>query len=316
MRVLITGVAGFAGSHLFDYLRTKKDIQVGGVVYHPSHGKALGELLSELKIFAGDLNNLQFVKRIIRDFKPDYIYHLAAQASAAVSFLDPETTILGNIRSQLNILESVRNYNLNPKILVVGSAEEYGLVDKKDLPIDEETDLRPIQPYAVSKIAQDFLGYQYHLSYGLKVVRVRPFNYIGPRQRTDFVVADFSSQVAEIIHGKKEPVVRVGNIEAKRDFTDVRDMVEAFYLAIEKGESGEVYNLGSGQSYSISWVLDQLIATGGVKIKVEVEKKRLRPVDIPETICDNSKFKNKTGWKPKIDIQTTLKDTLDYYLSK
>ncbi len=315
MKVLITGVAGFAGSHLLDFLKTK-DTQVAGVVYNPSHAKVLGDSLANLKIFAGDLNNPKFVNRIIRDFKPDHIYHLAAQASAAVSFLDPETTILGNIKSQLNILESVRNYNLNPKILIVGSAEEYGLVAKKDLPITEDTNLRPIQPYAVSKIAQDYLGYQYHLSYGLNVVRVRPFNYIGPRQRTDFVVADFSSQVAEIAVGKKEPVVRVGNIEAKRDFTDVRDMVEAFYLSLEKGENGEVYNLGSGKSYAISWILDELIKISKVKIKVEVEKKRLRPVDIPETICDSSKFRSRTGWEPKIDINKTLQDTLDYFLSK
>lgn len=314
MKALVTGIAGFAGSHLLEVL-LKKNIEVDGVVYHASHSKNLGSDLGKIKIFAGDLNDSKFVNRVVRDSKPDQIYHLAAQSSAAVSLADPETTLIGNMTAQLNILEAVRNYNLNPKILITGSAEEYGIVDKIDLPMAEDTPLRPIQPYAVSKIAQDFLGYQYYLAYKLNVIRVRPFNHIGPRQRPDFVVADFCNQVAQIKRSEKEPVVRVGNLEVKRDFTDVRDMVRAYYLALEKGQSGEVYNLGSGKSYSIRWVLDQLISLSGVNIKVEVEEKRLRPIDIPETICDYSKFKKATGWEPEIKIEETLKNTLDYYLN-
>lgn len=313
MKALITGIAGFAGSHLVETLLTEK-VEVAGIIYHSSHSKNLGSSLSKTKIFAGDLNDPKFVNRVVRDFKPDHIYHLAAQSSAAVSLADPEATLIGNMKSELNILEAVRNYNLTPRILITGSAEEYGIVEKKDLPIDEDTPFRPIQPYAVSKIAQDFLAYQYYLAYKLDVVRVRPFNHIGPRQRTDFVVADFSNQVAQIKRGEKEPVVRVGNIEVKRDFTDVRDMVKAYFLALEKGEAGEVYNLGSGRSYSIGWILDQLIGLSGVKIKLELEEKRLRPIDIPETICDYSKFNKKTGWQPTIPIEQTLKDTLQYYL--
>lgn len=314
MRALVTGVAGFAGSHLLEVL-LKEKLAVAGTVLHPSHTKSISENLTKLKIYAGDLNNPKFVNRVVREFKPEQIYHLAAQASAKVSILDPETTLVGNIKSQLNILEAVRNYNLNPKILIVGSAEEYGLVEAKDLPINEETALRPIQPYAVSKIAQDFLGLQYHLSYGLNIVRVRPFNYIGPRQRTDFVVADFSNQIAQIVQGNQGLLVKVGNISAKRDFTDVRDMVRAFYLAVAKGVPGEVYNLGSGHAYSVKWVLDQLIKLSKVAIKVEMEKSRLRPIDIPETICDYSKFKKVAGWEPTIPIETTLQDTLNYYLN-
>jgi GDP-4-dehydro-6-deoxy-D-mannose reductase len=314
MRALITGLAGFAGSHLTDFLLEKK-IEVGGVIYHSAHGKTLGDKLAKIKIFAGDLENPKFVNRVIREYRPDHIYHLAAQSSAAISFANPEATLMGNIRSQLNLLEAVRNYYQNPKILVVGSAEEYGLVEKKDLPIAEDTPLRPIQPYAVSKIAQDYLGLQYFLTYKLQIVRVRPFNFIGSRQRTDFVVADFCNQVARIVKGKQDPVVRVGNIDAKRDFTDVRDMAHAYYLALERGESGEVYNLGSGKSYSVQWVLEKIIEYSEQEISIAIEDKRLRPLDIPETICDYSKFHKQTGWRPKIDIETTLKDTLNFYLN-
>lgn len=314
MKALVTGIAGFAGSHLLEIL-LKEGVQVAGTIYQPSHIKAIESSQDRLKIFAGDLNNSKFVNSVVKDFRPDQIYHLAAQSSAKISINDPEMTIVGNIRSELNLLEAVRNYNLNPKILIVGSAEEYGLVEKKDLPIAEDTPLKPIQPYAVSKIAQDYLGLQYYLSYGLNIIRIRPFNYIGPRQRIDFVVADFSNQIAQIVHGMQKPLVKVGNINAKRDFTDVRDMVRAFYLALEKGKSGEVYNLGSAHSYSVKWILEELIKLSKVKIKIELEKSRLRPVDIPETICDYSKFKKVTGWKPKIPIETTLKDTLNYYLN-
>lgn len=314
MKALITGIAGFAGSHLLDHLLAN-NVEVGGIIYHASHGKALGSNLGKIEIFAGDLSDPKFVSRVVRTFKPDQVYHLAAQSSAAVSLIDPDATLTGNLRSQLNILEAVRHNNLDSKILIVGSAEEYGLVTKKDLPITENAPLRPIQPYAVSKIAQDFLGLQYFLAYGLNIIRVRPFNHIGPRQRTDFVVADFCNQVAAIVNNKQEPVVKAGKLEVKRDFTDVRDMVKAYHLALDKGVDGDVYNLGFGKSYQIGWILDQIISLSGKKIKVEVESKRLRPVDIPETVCDSSKFTSVTGWKPQIPIEKTLKDTLDYYIN-
>jgi len=221
-----------------------------------------------------------------------------------------------NIASQMNVLSGIKDNNLfDTKVLVVSSGEIYGLVRKHDLPIDEETKFMPTSPYAVSKIAQDFLGLQYFLSYNLKIIRVRPFNHIGPRQSPSFVVASIAKRIAEIEKGKRKPVISVGNLSAKRDFTDVRDMVRAYTLAIEKGKSGEVYNIGSEKSYKISEVLDNLLKLSKVKIKVNIDKNLLRPVDIPELLCDATKFKNLTNWRPEIDINTTLKDTLDYWRS-
>jgi len=171
----------------------------------------------------------------------------------------------------------------------------------------------PTNPYAVSKIAQDFLGLQYFLSYGLKIVRVRPFNHIGPRQSPRFVVPSFAKQIAEIEKGKKENILHVGNLSSRRDFTDVRDMVAAYLLSLEKGDLGDVYNIGSGVSRQISKMLDMLLSLSSKKIDVEIDKSLFRPKDDPELVCDKSKFTKQTGWEPKIEIEKTLKDTLDYY---
>ena len=247
---------------------------------------------------------------------PDLVFHFAALSYTGSSFTTPLLTIKNNVAAQMNVLSGIKDNNLfDTKVLVVSSGEIYGLVRKHDLPIDEETKFMPTSPYAVSKIAQDFLGLQYFLSYNLKIIRVRPFNHIGPRQSPSFVVASIARKVAEIEKGKRKPVISVGNLSAKRDFTDVRDMVRAYTLAIEKGKFGDVYNIGSERSYKISEVLDNLLKLSKVKIKVSVDKNLLRPVDIPELLCDATKFKKLTSWKPEIDINTTLKDTLDYWRS-
>lgn len=250
---------------------------------------------------------------LVRKSKPDYVFHLAALTSPSESFSNPSLTITNNTTAQVNLLEAIRKSNSNAAILIISSADVYGLVDKKDLPIDEETPLMPVNPYAVSKLTQDFLGLQYFLSYGMKVVRVRPFNHIGPRQSPHFVVSSFAKQIAEIEKGGKEKVINVGNLSSKRDFTDVRDVVAAYLLALEKGKSGDVYNIGSGTSYKISEILDKLISLSADNIKAEVNRDLIRVKDEPELLCDRTKFTNQTGWKPSIDIETTLKDTLDYW---
>jgi GDP-4-dehydro-6-deoxy-D-mannose reductase len=196
---------------------------------------------------------------------------------------------------------------------VVASAEVYGCVKKEDLPIDEETPLNPTNPYAVSKLTQDFLGLQYHLSYGLKTLRVRPFNHVGPRQSPNFVVSTFAQKIVEIEKGKREPVLPVGNLQAKRDFTDVRDVVKVYSLLMEKGEFGEVYNIGSGVSYKIAEILEKLLSISKVKITVKVDKSLFRPIDDPDLVCDVTKVTKLTGWRPEIPIEKTLKDTLDYW---
>jgi GDP-4-dehydro-6-deoxy-D-mannose reductase len=196
---------------------------------------------------------------------------------------------------------------------VVASAEVYGSVTKEDLPMGEDTPLNPTNPYAVSKLAQDFLGLQYFLSYGIKTIRVRPFNHVGPRQAPNFVISSFAQKIAEIEKGKREPILPVGNLEAKRDFTDVRDMVKAYSLIMEKGEFGEVYNIGSGRSYKISEILEMLLSFSSVKITVEIDKSLFRPIDDPELVCDSTKINKTTGWKAEIPLEETLKDTLDYW---
>jgi GDP-4-dehydro-6-deoxy-D-mannose reductase len=187
------------------------------------------------------------------------------------------------------------------------------MIKPEDLPVDEKTPLRPLSPYAVSKLTQDYLAYQYNLAYHLDVVRVRPYNHIGPGQKEGFVVSDFAKQIVEIEKGKQEAVIRVGNLEAKRDFTDVRDIVKAYAMALQHGESGEVYNLGSDQSHKISDILNALLSYSHAKVEVKVDPEKFRPIDVPEIICNSQKFYHLTKWKPEISFETTLHDVLDYW---
>ena len=223
---------------------------------------------------------------------------------------------LGDYQAVYDLLAEVRAIialGLNSRILIVGSADEYGLVRPEELPITEDTPLRPLNPYAVSKITQDFLGYQYHLSHGLHIVRVRPFNQIGPRQGPGFVVPDFARQIARIEAGLQEPVIRVGNLSASRDFSDVRDIVRGYYLALRAGKAGCVYNLGSSQAHSVEEILHRLLALSPIAIRVEQDPAMMRPSDIPVSVCDSSRFLADTGWKPQITLERSLQDVLDYW---
>jgi GDP-4-dehydro-6-deoxy-D-mannose reductase len=218
-----------------------------------------------------------------------------------------------NIRSQLNILQILVDSGARPKVLVVGSADEYGMILPDELPVTEDTPLRPYSPYAVSKIAQDMLGYQYYASHGLPIVRVRPFNHIGIRQSPAFVTSDFAKQIAEIEDGRREPRLLVGNLEAKRDFTDVRDMVRAYYLALERGEDGEVYNLGAERAYSIREALEALLEMSEAQIDVVRDPSRMRPSDVPVVVSDCSKFRQRTGWHATVNLRESLREILDYW---
>lgn len=311
MRALITGISGFAGSFLAEYLVANSTGEIWGVgLGSPANLKALGDRIIYL---AEDLADPAVANRVITQAQPDTIFHLAAQAFVPVSWEDPWATMENNIRAQVNLLHAVTRQETKPRILVVGSNEEYGRIDPSDLPIDEDTPLRPDSPYGVSKIAQDFMGLQYHLSDDLHTVRVRPFNHIGPRQNDRFVAASFAKQIAEIEAGLREPVMYVGNLEAQRDFTDVRDMVRAYVLALEMGAPGEVYNIGSGKSHSIRELLDCFLTLTSKTIRVEQDPARGRPSDTPVTFCDVTKFRTRTGWQPQIDFQQTLRDTLEFW---
>ncbi len=313
-KALITGITGFAGSHLAEHLLLSKKYDVSGTYLLEESLKNVDKIKSRLNLIKGDLSNKKNVFHIVKKISPSVIFHLAALTSPGESFSSPTETLLNNISLQVHLLEAVRQQNLlSAKILVVSSADIYGLVDSKDLPMDEETKLMPTSPYAVSKITQDFLGLTYFLSYNLKIIRVRPFNHIGPRQSPQFVVSSFAKQIAEIEKGKRKPILKVGNLEAKRDFTDVKDMVRAYAVVMEKGKIGDVYNIGSGTSYKISDILNKLVFMSSSKIKIEEKRGLLRPSDNPELICDSTKFVKLTGWKPEIPIAETLKDTLDYW---
>ncbi len=314
MKALITGVGGFVGSHLASYLVGKTGLDVWGLDLVEGRAAALRPRIT---LHVGDvLMDLAAVKDLFAAAQPDYVFHLAAQAFVPSSWKDPWTTLENNIRGQLNVLLAAVAMQKPPRILVVGSADEYGIVFPEELPISETNPLRPNSPYAVSKVAQDMLGYQYYASHKLPVVRVRPFNHIGPGQSPAFVTADFAKQIAEVEAGLREPVMRVGNLGARRDFSDVRDIIRGYYLALSEGEPGEVYNLGAERSYSIRQVLDCLLALSETPVAVEQDPTRLRPSDVPEIVADCTKFRSQTGWRAEIPLERSLQDILDYWRSR
>ena len=263
-----------------------------------------------------DLVDYDQVRRAIEDIAPECIYHLAARASVPAAWRDPASSLQNNILAQLNVLRAVTDAGASPRVLIVASADEYGRVQPEDLPVDEDTPLRPVNPYAVSKITQDYMGLQYHLSHGLPVVRVRPFNHAGPRQETGFVISDFASQVAAIERGKQAPVLSVGNLSAERDFSDVRDVVRAYHLALTQGEPGAVYNIGAAKAVAVSDILASLLQQSSTDITVTQDPERMRPSDIPRIVADCSLLRATTGWEPRIPLERTLSDTLDYWRTR
>lgn len=310
-KVFITGIGGFAGSHLCNYLSTK-DLEIFGTDLR----KKDSESDALAKIYTVDLTDYDGVAKTLVEVKPDYIFHLAALTSPAKSFSHPYDTLENNIKAEINLLEAMKKEKLQCRILIIGSADEYGLVKPEENPVSENQPLNPTSPYAVSKIAQDFLALQYKLAYQMDIVRVRPFNHIGPRQNPSFVVSAFAKQIAEIEKGTKNPPLHVGNLSAIRDFTDVHDMVEAYYLALLKGKTGEVYNLGSGKGYKMQEILNLLLSHAHKKITIQKDQSLLRPIDNPILICDASKFYKLTGWKPKIALADSLGSVLNYWRSQ
>lgn len=311
MKALITGISGFVGSHLAEYLLTATDWQVAGTVFGP-YGN-IAHLCGRLELYPAELSRLDVVTFILEQCRPDVVIHLAAQPLVSASRRDPWGTLETNIRTQLNILEGVATTDPACRVLVVGSSEEYGLVPPEDLPVDEDTPLRPLSAYAVSKVAQDLLGYQYHVTHNLHTVRVRPFNHIGPRQRTGFVAADFASQIAAVEAGVQPPVISVGNLASRRDFCDVRDVVRAYVLLVTDGAPGEVYNVGSGASHSAQEMLDRLLMMSSTPIEVRQDPARARGADVPDIVCDSTKIRRATGWQTTISFDQSLHDVLEYW---
>jgi GDP-4-dehydro-6-deoxy-D-mannose reductase len=311
LRALITGISGFVGSHLAEYLLEHTDWEVFGTVYGLPDN--IAHIRDRLVLYPAELSRLEVVRFIIEDARPDYIFHLAAQPIPALSRKDPWFTLENNIRAQLNVLEVLAQSGPDKRVLVVGSSEEYGRVGEGELPIGEDAPLRPLTPYAVSKVAQDYLGLQYYLSNSVAAIRVRPFNHIGPRQRLGFVAPDFAVQIAQIEAGLRPPHVSVGTLNVARDFSDVRDVVRAYHLAITQGEPGEVYNVGSGQSQTIRALLDTLVRLSGVKVAIVQDQQRLRPIEAPVVVADCRRLERRTGWKPAISFEHSVADVLEYW---
>lgn len=313
-KVLITGISGFAGSHLAELLVSKNQYKICGTYLSDRSLQNLKQVKGRVELVSLNLLDKEKTEGLIASFRPDAVFHLAAMPAVGGSFERPAEIMTNNTTAQINLLEAVIKSNLSDcRILIVSSADVYGKVAKEDIPIDEETPFMPTNTYAVSKIAQDFLGLQYFISYNLKIIRARPFNHIGPRQSVGFVVADFAKRIAEIEKGKEEPLLQVGNLNSKRDFTDVRDIVRAYSILIQKDVFGEVYNIGSGTSHKIEDILLELVSLAKIPIEITVDATILRRGDAPERICDNRKFKKLTDWSPTISLNETLKDTLDYW---
>jgi len=317
MNVLITGITGMAGSHLAEYLLNQGNCEVHGALRWRSNRENIATFEKKLHLHECELRDPHAVIRLIKEIRPQRVYHLAAQSYVAASWISPQDTLINNITAQLNIFEAIRQLEvLDTRIHIAGSSEEYGMVYEDELPVNETNPLRPLSPYAVSKVAQDTLAYQYHQSYGLHVVRTRAFNHTGPRRGDVFATSNFARQIVEIESGKGDPVIRVGNLKARRDFTDIRDVVEAYVLALERGEPGEVYNIGSGKAYSMEQVLNMLLGMSNVIIHIKKDSSRMRPSDVPVLVCNNSKFSQKTGWQPRVTFKQTLYDLLGYWRAK
>ncbi len=306
-KAMIIGAAGFVGSYLMQNLK-KGGMEV--YVTKLPHEKIENE---DARIFNLDILDREAIVSLLFEIRPDYIFHLAAQSSVGLAWKNPGLTIDVNIKGSVNVMDAVRELYYKPRVLLIGSGEEYGHIKPGETPIGENNMIRPGNIYAATKVCQNLIGNIYAQAYDMELMMVRAFNHIGPTQAPMFVVADFCKQVAEIEQGLRKPVMYVGNLEAKRDFTDVRDVVRAYVLLIEKGIPGETYNVGSGYAISIREILDSIIALSPCDITVEVDANKLRPVDVPIIAADISKIRELTGWEPRISLEQTIKETLDYW---
>ena len=313
MRILITGITGFVGSHLAEMALTRGADVIGSVRWR-SKTEHIEHIRDRLTLVESDLRDLLSVRTVLEQARPDWIIHLAAQSFVHASWSTPVETFTTNVVSQMNLFEAMRQLGSKARFLVIGSSEEYGLVHPDELPIRETNPLRPLSPYAVSKVAQDLMGWQYFKSYGMHIVRARAFNHSGPRRGDTFATSNFAKQVAEIEAGLREPVVLVGDLKPTRDFSDVRDIIQGYWLLLERGAPGEVYNLCSGVDWSIERVLNFLIERSGARnIEVRQDPARLRPSDVPALRGSAEKAERAVGWRPAIPLEKTLTDLLEYW---
>ncbi len=315
-KVLITGITGFAGSFLAEHLLALGEYEISGTFISEKSIENVAHIKDKLDLVRLNLMEADAVESLVSSKKPDYIYHLAALSAPGKSFENPSEVITNNITAEVNILEAARKEKLQGRILITSSAEIYGLVSPENLPIDENTPFNPTNPYAVSKLAQDYLGLQYSLAYGLDIIRARPFNHVGPRQALSFALSDFAKRIVAIEKDITPPVLKVGNLDAKRDFTDVRDMVRAYELLMEKGQKGDVYNIGSGIAHTMKEIVSLMQSMAKVSFTLEEDPSLMRPSDNPELRCDNTKMHMLTGWTAEIPLEKTIEDILEYWRNR
>lgn len=315
-RVLVTGATGFVGGHLVEFLLKQTDARVYASkrrrsdMTHPEH-------TNRVQWLEMDVTDAHHVLSTVKAVRPTHIFHLAAQSFVPTSWHSPIETLTINTIGTVNVLEALKTLELSTKLHIAGSSEEYGHVEPHELPITETNPLRPLSPYGVSKVAADLSGQQYHCSYGLNVVVTRAFNHTGPGRREVFVESNFCKQIAAIEQGHQAPVIAVGNLEARRDFSDVRDIVRAYWLALERGRPGQVYNICSGNNLSIQQILDALLPMSSVgDIRVEPDPDRMRPSDVLRLQDDSTKFRRETGWTPEIPIERTWRDLLTHWRAR
>ena len=308
MKALVVGGGGFVGPYLVKHLKEEQGMEV----YVTKTEKETLDMDCS-GIYNLDILELSQVAELLNKIRPDYIFHLAAQSSVAYSWKNPGLTIDVNIKGCVNLLDGIRQLDYKPRVLLIGSGEEYGHIKDGECPIVEDNVLRPGNIYAATKSCQNMLGKIYSDAYDMDVMMVRAFNHIGPNQTPVFVVADFCKQVADIENGQAEPVIYVGNLSARRDFTDVRDVVRAYAMLVKDGKRGETYNVGRGHAVAIQEILERIVALSDKDIEVRVDESKLRPVDVPIIEPDITKIRETVGWEPEIELETTLNETLEYW---
>jgi GDP-4-dehydro-6-deoxy-D-mannose reductase len=313
MRILVTGVTGFVGGHLAEALLATGGAEVFGLDRRGAWPADLSHLAGPVPLFAADLTDLPTVEAVLRQVRPDQLYHLAGYASNGQSFHEPDAAWAGNLTATRTLYDAVARWGGAVRILYVSSGMVYGAVADPARPCDESVPLRPVSPYAASKAAADLLSFQVTHHPGLDVVRVRPFNQIGPRQSPDYAVGHFARQIARIERGLGPPRLETGDLSARRDLTDVRDMVAAYLLLMEQGRRGEVYNAGRGEAVRMADVLNQLLSLASTAVEAVSRAERMRPNDVGAIVADGSRLLAATGWRPRITLDQSLRDTLDYW---
>lgn len=313
MRILVTGITGFVGGHLAEALLARPSVELFGVSRRAQWPTEWRQLAGRVHLLAGDLGDGPGVEALLRDVRPEQVYHLAGYAHVGQSFQEADAAWAGNLTATRSLYEAVIRWEGKPRILFVGSGMIYGDADTAEQAQNEDTPLRPTSPYAASKAAADLASYQYSRAPGLDIVRARPFNHIGPRQSPQFAVASFARQVAAIERGRQAPVLETGNLSPRRDLTDVRDVVTAYLLLMEHGRTGEAYNIGTGTTHAMQDVLDRLLARSRVPIEVRQRPDLVRATETKSVRADAGRLRRETGWEPRYSLDQTLADTLEYW---